>query len=190
MEGLEIRRVRVGIIRTNCYILFRKDREDCVVVDPGDESRRIREAMEGRKLSAILLTHGHFDHIGATRDLAEPGVENCIHEADAQMLRDPSVNGSLDLIMTGITGAAPTRLLREGDELAYGGMTFQVLHTPGHSPGSVCYRLEDQLFTGDTLMAMGPGRTDLWGGSDEEMDRSLQRILHLTGIRTLWGGHG
>ena len=189
MGETSIRRVCVGMLGTNCYIVSDPERDDCVVIDPGAEPERIRRAMDGKKLAAILLTHGHFDHIGAVDALMGSDTVLVIHEADAAMPGDTTLNVSW-MIGETVTAQKPTRTVREGDDLTLAGLTFTVLHTPGHTPGCACYACGDVLFTGDTVMGAGCGRTDLPGGDDEAMSRSLARLAPLRARYTMLGGHG
>jgi len=207
---MQVKEITVGIVQTCCYILSKEeDSPECIVIDPGDEAARIRKAAGGKRIAAILLTHGHFDHIGAVRDLAdheqlnsESGIQNSelsaaaepktriiIHELDAPMLGDPVLNAGMGLLRRSITAPEATDTVREGDELELAGLKVQVLHTPGHTPGSVCYLIEGELFTGDTIFEYGWGRTDLPGGSEEEMVKSLRRLAPMVRSMPMHAGH-
>lgn len=184
----DIRLLPVGPLGTCCYLLSLPGRADCVVIDPGAQPKRVREAVGDRRIAAILLTHGHFDHIGGVAGLMEGSTELVIHELDAPLLGDPELNASW-LIGQPIAAPGATRLIREGDEITYAGITFQILHTPGHTPGSVCYRAGDALFSGDTRFRAGFGRTDLPGGSMADLRRSLRRLEPLLAECDLYPGH-
>ena len=186
---LQMKEVTVGAIGTCCYILWDDARTDCVVIDPGDEPEHIRKAADGRTIAAILLTHGHFDHIGAVRALMTPETELVIHVQDAPMLSNPQENASF-LMGAPVTAPEATKLVHEGDTVTAAGLTFTVLHTPGHTAGSVCYQIGEKLFTGDTLFRFGCGRTDLPTGSSEQMQASLARVVPMARNLEIYPGHG
>ena len=170
----------VGSYRTNCYMLWEKD--ECVLVDPGFEPEQILEQVmcKGKKVAAILLTHGHFDHVGGVRHIAqETGCPVYIHEADAN-LPSRHTNGEI----------YHTHTYDEGDTVSFGGMDFKVLHTPGHTPGSVCLMCEHVIFSGDTLFWGSCGRTDLPGGNWATILVSLRRLADLPGDYDVYPGHG
>ena len=186
---MRIDELTVGPVQTCCYILGREDGKECIVIDPGDEAARIRRAAGERKIAAILLTHGHFDHIGAVRELMEPDTRLVIHGLDAPMLSDPVLNAGMGFLRRNITAPEPTDRVKEGDELELAGLKVKVLHTPGHTPGSVCYQIESELFTGDTVFEYGWGRTDLPGGSEEQMMASLRRMMPMVRSMAFHPGH-
>ena len=188
-KSMEIEELTVGIVQTCCYILSKEGGQECIVIDPGAEANRIRKHVGDRKIAAILLTHGHFDHIGAVRELMEPGTKLVIHGLDAPMLGDPELNASAGLIARKVTAPEATDLVKEGDELEFAGMKVKVLHTPGHTPGSVCYEIGGELFTGDTLFEYGWGRTDLPGGSEEQLEASLRRLMPMVRTMPFHAGH-
>ena len=187
---MEIKTLTVGVVGTCCYILSAGE-DTCAVIDPGDEAERILRAAEGRRVEGILLTHGHFDHIGAVRALmdAYPSARLFIHPADAPMLADGALNAGRGLLGREVTAPPATDFVREGDAFTLAGIPFTVLHTPGHTPGSVCYQAGEDLFTGDTLFHHGWGRTDLPGGSDGDMMRSLRRLMPLAKNTRIHPGH-
>lgn len=187
---MTIYQTQLGPIATNCYIVADEEK-NAAVVDPGAEAARVKKILDDHqlRLRAVLLTHGHFDHIGAVGALAGEDTEIIIHRLDAPLLSDPERNVSA-MVRRRITAPMATRLVEEGDRVEAAGIAFTVLHTPGHTPGSVCYQTEHALFTGDTLFAQGWGRTDLPGGDELAMQRSLRRLAPLAGQCAVYPGHG
>ena len=185
-----IREIIVGPVQTCCYALWAdSSSSSCLLIDPGDEAERIQKVLEGKRIDAILLTHGHFDHIGAVRPLMSPDTRLMIHPADQIMLSDPEMNASLGLMRTPVTAPAPTDLIHEGTEFSAAGLSVSVMHTPGHTQGSVCYRIGGELFTGDTLFEHGWGRTDLPGGDEHALFASLRRLMPLIHQMPFHPGH-
>ena len=183
---MKIKALSVGQIGTNCYILIDEATKLAAVIDPGDEAGRIKEAAdkEGVEIRYILCTHGHFDHITGLPELVELlpyPVAVYIHREDTK-LRDPRL-----FPLTGrVMGYA---CFVEGDTLQLGELTIQVLHTPGHSPGSVTLKVGDCLFVGDTLFKGSCGRTDLEGGNTRQLMKSLKRLGELEGDFHVCPGH-
>lgn len=178
----------VGAIGTNCYLVPGED-GGCAVIDPGDDADLIRAALsrEGLTPCAILLTHGHFDHIGAVNELHDAyGCPVIVGREDAELLENPALSYG----RTERFRITPDRLVDEGDEVACAGRHFAVLAAPGHTKGGVCYRCEDALFCGDTLFAGSCGRTDLYGGNGLELLRSLRRLAALDEHVRIFPGHG
>lgn len=179
---LTLHTLPLGAYQTNCYILHQEDSSSCVVIDPGYTPEVILDFLAGKglKLEAILLTHGHFDHVGAVRDLAA--------ETGCKVYLNPD-----DLSMPPRMTAGPlyyTDTYSDGDTLSPAGIPFQVLSTPGHTPGSVCLIAENYLFSGDTLFAGSRGRTDLPGGSTRAILESLRRLAALPQDYSVHPGHG
>lgn len=178
---MKIKTLPLGMLQTNCYLVF-DDAGTAVVIDPAEEAERILAAAQqnGAAIAAILLTHGHFDHVGAVRAVAE--AAHCpvwMHEKELTL-------------PTSITAGELyyTDTYDEGDIVRVGKLSFSVLHTPGHTPGSVCLRCENALFSGDTLFEGSCGRVDFPGGSGREMRLSLRRLSELPETLDVYPGHG
>ncbi len=179
---MEIRNLKVGSYQTNCYIVWEDGRKDCLVIDPGYEPERILEQVRslGKTVEAILLTHGHFDHVG--------GVKQIAAETDCKVYicaEDLSLN---PMFTDGVLYYTDT--YAEGDILELAGLRLQVLQTPGHTPGCVCLLCGNAMFCGDTLFAGTCGRTDLPGSSPMQMKQSLARLKALEGNYLVLPGHG
>ncbi len=170
-----IRTVPVGELKVNCCLISRDEVSPLLLVDPGAEPERLHKEINGRPVAAILLTHGHFDHIGALD--AFPDVPVYMHPLDAEMLSDPEKNGSRGMAGCEVKVCRKILPVEEGMTFSPAGIDMTVWHTPGHSPGSVCYVTKECIFTGDTLFHRGYGRTDLLGGSFRDLRMSLRRIL-------------
>ena len=193
---MDIEVYSVGMLHSNSYVIT--EGEAAVMIDCGAPlpslDKRIAEL--GKKLKAILLTHGHCDHISALVHYAElcGNSEVCavIHPADAPALSDPDfgLNSKYGRFypFTGYKGKTVT--VQDGDNLSFGNINISVIHTPGHTKGSVCYLIGDRLFSGDTLFKESVGRTDLPGGNGGQMISSLKRLAELDGNITVLPGHG
>ena len=175
-----VQRLVLGAYETNCYILCGE--EACIVIDPGYEPEQVLDAVNalGKKVAAILLTHGHFDHVG--------GVREIFAQTDCDIYLCPAECSMPEQMTAG--PLCYTNSYTEGDVLHIAGLTLRVLHTPGHTPGSVCLQWEDMIFSGDTLFAGSCGRTDFPGGSWEELKKSLSRLKNLEGDFIICPGHG
>ena len=174
-------RLPLGVYQANCYIIREEHSTSCCVLDPGGEAKKVLEFMQVRNLTldAILLTHGHFDHVGAVKELHE--ATGCKVYLCAEDLSLPAKWTAGELTYTDTYG--------EGDVLELSGLTIRVLHTPGHTAGSVCLLVDDTLYTGDTLFARSCGRTDLPGGDSQVILTSLRRLHDLEGDYTVCPGH-
>ncbi|MCL2634703.1 MAG: MBL fold metallo-hydrolase [Oscillospiraceae bacterium] len=186
---MNVIRLILGAFQTNTYIVY--SGKDAVVIDPAASSDKISFKLleKGCTLKKILLTHGHYDHTAAARDLrSATGAEIYIHEGDAPMLSDPEksfatfINESYKLFDT-------KNFIKEGDVIEVGDMKFTVMHTPGHSAGSVMFICGDTIFSGDTLFENSVGRTDGWSGDSQEQARSLARIKKMEGDFKILPGH-
>jgi len=188
---VEIVTLVVGEIPTNCYLVGCQKTGEALVIDPGAEPEKIKCKLQqkGWQVRLLVITHGHGDHLAAGQELDWPIA---IHPADARCLLDPWKN------LSALFGAPcilrePQQLLEEGQTIVVGDFHLEVVHTPGHTPGSICLlgRKEKVIFTGDTLFAEGVGRTDLPGGCEQELWSSLQeKLLPLDGDFTIYPGHG
>ena len=191
--SLNMKVVVVGALGVNCYILHEEGHDEAVVIDPGgsEEAVWMHISAEGLTLKAILNTHAHADHIGAVDFLREKtGAKFYLHEADAPMLLDARKNLSAFMGMPIVTKPADV-LLKGGEVLDICHMKFTVLHTPGHSPGGVCYLMEDRVFSGDTLFAESVGRTDFPGSSAKDLMTSVrEKLLVLPDEIKVYCGHG
>lgn len=171
-----------GSLYTNCYMAWGENSDTCILVDPGFDAEQILDHVRshGKQVDAVLLTHGHFDHVGGAKVIAqETGCKVYIHKADLELPNKLTL------------GTIPcTDHYDEGEILNLAGLTLRVIHTPGHTPGGVCLVSEDVIFSGDTLFAGTCGRTDLPGGSFAQISQSLTRLSDLEGNYQVFPGHG
>ncbi len=174
----------LGWLQANCYIVANGSR--CILIDPGDEAAKVLAFLEEKSLKpdAILLTHGHFDHVGAAREVAaQTGCEIWISSSDAPQGKPPT-----DIFPLG--DDRTLRFYADTEEFGLAGLPIRILETPGHTVGSVCILIGESMFSGDTLFSGSIGRTDLEGGDIRLMRSSLLRIKELTQNCTVYPGHG
>lgn len=179
----------VGMLEENCYILADPDTKEACLIDPGAEPNRIKDALgkSGFNLNFIINTHGHGDHIAANGAFAAPIY---IHRLDKDFLKDPAKNMSLAFVFT-VSSPAASRLLEDGDVLALGSLKLVVIHTPGHTPGSISIKVDDVIFTGDALFRGAIGRTDFDYGDEAVLLKSIrQRLLVFEDDTVIYPGHG
>ena len=185
-----IKSLPLGAYETNCYIVTDESTLSCAVIDPGADASYLLDYLESNHLNCrfVLLTHAHFDHVGAVPDvMEETGAALCMHKADDRA----AIGGSSGEMFCAPEG---TQYFTEGDVISVDGLSFTVLETPGHTPGSVCFLCTDTggdrvLFSGDTLFRDSCGRTDFPDGSYSDILRSLARLARLPGDYKVYPGH-
>ena len=185
---MEIHELVVGPLKTNCYIVT-SDMNHAVIIDPGFDAEKI--AAKIRELGAtpkfMLLTHGHFDHIGAVNALKKtfPEMKSVILAEDEDICLNPGlINNEIGVV------TKPDMLFADGDIVKLDDLDFKFMATPGHTIGCACIIVEDKIFTGDTLFSRGYGRTDLYGGSTRDMKMSLKKIGAIEGDYEIYPAHG
>lgn len=191
---MKIKRLPVGPLSTNCYILYDENKKNGIIVDPGEDADRIIGTVKeiGLSVSHIVLTHGHYDHIMALHDVQEafPDAKLCLCHLEKELVNDPYQN----LTIYGNRTVEPVQadiLLKEGDRIPVGSETLKVLETPGHTVGSICLLGENILLSGDTLFYLGMGRCDLPSGNlASEVDSILSKLFLLSDDIMVYPGHG
>lgn len=190
---MKVERFLTGILSTNCYVAWNEQTKEAVIVDPAAYSKKLAEFLreEGLKPQAVLLTHGHFDHImGLDALLEEYPVPVYVHEAEKGLIADPKTN--LSLTYTNGYVFEDATYVTDGQKIAAAGVTFEVLFTPGHTSGGCCYyaETENMLFSGDTLFRCSVGRSDLPTGDETTLIRSIkEKLLVLPENTVVYPGH-
>ena len=192
MKRLDLQKCIVGSVFTNCYFLKNKETEEMLIVDPGDNADRIEQKvleMQGRPV-AILLTHGHYDHILAVPKLQERWKEIPVY-CNAKDIPESLTEYDMGQQFPTVRAFKNVKTIEDGQELVIAGTEITVMETPGHTPGSVLFLTKDAIFTGDTIFQVSIGRTDFEGGNERQMMQSLRKINNLA-IEdiTLCPGHG
>lgn len=189
---IKINKIVTNSMGENVYIVYKEGSSECIVIDPGDDLGRIEAQIEKLSLTPthILLTHGHFDHIGAVEGIKKRwGSKVYIHEAESDALTDSSVN--LSVLVGGNLELSPADGLFTGDSVMQAaGMYIKAMHTPGHSTGGMSFLIEDNLFTGDLLFYMSIGRTDFKDGNMNILLDSVRKLKKLPQDTKVFPGHG
>lgn len=188
-----VKMLRVGLLQTNCYIVGCEDTKEGAIIDPGGDAKRILAEVKrlGLKIKYVINTHGHFDHTLANKEVVKAtGASLAIHSADAPLLTKGG--GALLFGVLGKASPPADTSLDEGGVLTLGKIELKVLHTPGHSPGSISLYSQEEsvLFDGDVLFNMGVGRSDLPGGNYSVLMDSIRKLLALPDETTVYPGHG
>lgn len=190
---MKVKWIAVGALETNCYLVYSEDTLECIIVDPGAEPDKIVQEVNANSLKpiAIINTHGHVDHVGANKPVKQEfDIPLYIHQADLKLLKSALQSG-FGLMIGAKKSPSPDKFLKEGDTLKLGKSHLRVIHTPGHSPGSISLLGDGFILSGDALFQSGVGRTDLPGGSWEELQESIKRkILTLPPNTVVFPGHG
>ncbi len=186
---MDIKVFEVGYVQTNCYILTTPTHKDAIIIDPGGGHQKISKYLKDcdKVPAAILLTHGHFDHFLDARKFQEVGAKIYIHRLDEELLTTKqglAYNFGLD-----VPSVTPDYTFEDNQIINVGDFEIKTMHTPGHSKGSSCFIIEDCIFSGDTLFRCSYGRTDFWGGSMEDIKKSLNRLFALEGDYKVYPGH-
>ncbi|MCD6232020.1 MBL fold metallo-hydrolase [Candidatus Aerophobetes bacterium] len=189
-----IKKLIVGELLVNCYILISKKNRKAIIIDPGDEAEKILKVINEERLKVIYVinTHAHIDHTGGNDIIREEtGASLLIHFLENNSLRNPFLNLSIMMSNKGKKFLPPTRTLEDGDKIEVEEILLRVLHTPGHTPGSICLYNGKEVFTGDTLFAGSVGRVDLPMGNREELELSIRKkLLTLPDEIKVYPGHG
>ncbi|QZY56223.1 MBL fold metallo-hydrolase [Crassaminicella profunda] len=192
---MRLERLVVGMLETNGYILYDENTLEAFIIDPGDEAKTFVEHIHKSRLKpiGIILTHYHYDHIGAVLELKKKyPMPVYIHKKDVEGLKDPNVNYSISSFRKSIA-IIPEQILKDGDKIEVSWVTLEIIHTPGHTPGGICIKVKDEniIFTGDTIFNMDLGRTDLEGGDDHAMKNSIRnKVSKWNDEMMIYPGHG
>lgn len=193
MGKIQVDTYVVGMVQTNCYVVSNLETKDCIIIDPGASGQKIAERIKdaGYTPTAVLLTHGHFDHAGAAKTLSDIfSIPVYAHESEKETLADPQKN--VGFLIGANESYHADIYLKDEQVIELADFSIKVIHTPGHTEGGCCYYIadEDILFSGDTLFAQSVGRTDFPGGSMSAIVRSIrEKLMRLPDDTTVYPGH-
>jgi hydroxyacylglutathione hydrolase len=193
MKRMKYEMVVVGALETNCYLVYCEETLECAVVDPGADPEKIVQNIRDLRLKPVILinTHGHVDHVGANKDIKDKfDIPLCIHSSDSQMLGN-ILSSAMGFFLGAKKSPKPDKYLEEGENISIGKAHLKVIHTPGHSPGSISLSGDGFLLSGDLLFCGGVGRTDLPGGSWSVLEDSIRnKIFRFPDDTIVLPGHG
>lgn len=190
---MKIKKFEVGPLLVNCYVVYNEKTKDAFIIDPGDEPDLVVDFIKEENLyiKYIICTHGHFDHIGAVKELKdETGAKIILHKEEIEIYKNSPEVARLFFGMEIESQPEPDQLIEDGETLLIFGREVKFIHTPGHSPGSISIYLNGYLFTGDTLFAGSVGRTDLIGGNMQKLLSSLKKLATFPPDTVVLPGHG
>ncbi|WP_409342653.1 MBL fold metallo-hydrolase [Paenibacillus sp. MBLB4367] len=192
--AITIQSFALGPVQTNAYLLTNEETRKAIIIDPGMNPASLIRKLDGLEIEAILLTHAHFDHIGGVDEIRKlKGCPVYLHDLEADWLTDPKRNGSLRWPELGVKISSDPAEYALDDRMTLNliGTTFKVMHTPGHSPGSVSFLMDNHLFGGDVLFRLSVGRTDLPGGNADDLHDSItEKLFALDDGVIVYPGHG
>lgn len=190
MANLSLKTFALGELYTNCYVVYDNEKKTALIIDAPSPSWEVVDFVSQEKLNVefITLTHGHFDHINALNEMPFPFY---VHKEDVQLIKNSNLNGSAFFNSSIKVDREPASLLEENKPIVFGDLKLEIFHTPGHTPGSVCIKIDKWLFSGDTLFFGSIGRTDVPLGSYESIIKSIKtKLLVLPKDTVVYPGHG